>query len=386
MGVAVLGAPLSSTVRRPLGMFLLHALLAGRLSATVRVSGETELEEGLEEESQELRCGKYQVCKCESTGREKETKCMTNTCQYTKNKPFYCRGPETWNCTSPRDRRFRRLRWRDCEWTNFLAAREAEEKGEDYQESQYPGQGYWTDIPLMHSLTPPGDKGVQVLTDIDDTIVCGTSSGKCNKGEVFVGAKEFLLALSQGINESETPPKVLPITSRPRIFGKVPTTVVEAFDEVLANGHRWGIQTRPGLYGGVLDMIPFNTDRQDKTRFDGLGYRKYRRWVKARKKFGRQSIFVGDNARGDLVAAQMMLKAGGKVKEEDGTMRVAFIRDTKDWCRWTDCRTRWARHGMFFFHDYPDAAGIARSYGLITRESCDKVCIAARQLTCRCWD
>lgn len=336
-------------------------------------------------------CFNNEVCKCEGDD-EDSTVCELGSCKYAPNmkSAFLCRGKKKrWDCKwKPKD-----LGWHSCEWANA--------------QNIYPGIDYYTDVPLKQPLPETGNKGAVVMTDLDDTVWCSHKDAfgfagidkRYKKGTIYPGVINFQLAVARGAGDAAVPPRVIPLSARPGINNSFvqltmsqthPACIAfrkagEAADVKASDGTPWGCDLGRAQYG----QLTFSTtndfrSRTGMTPFDHVGYQKYRHWknnlkdqhVKTKGTYG---IFVGDNGQGDLVAAQMMLKASAKLPSDGGAVRAAFIHDVRKACTSASCRQRWSRLGIYIFKDYVDAASIAYRNGVISKQSCEAICVAARQ-------
>lgn len=301
-------------------------------------------------------------------------------------KPSECRS--TWDETTTQKCRHSKgksncksVSWRQCKWANFQVDGAA----------NYPGIQPFMAVPKRGTPSPlPEGEGFVVMSDIDDTIKCsgGAPMGvdtRCDKGSFYPGVAEFQLALARGPHDVEHPRKVIPFSARPDQLGflalKEDSPLVEHFRQ---NGRDagfedWGIDVEKAQYGSLPDFSDFVTKvNETQTRYAKFGYRKYKNWKSAPNIVG-QSVFVGDNGQGDLVAAQMMLKRsqGDIIKNP---VQAVFIHDVLNKCgeRESACQKRWAELGVFMFDHYATAASMAYNEKLISREGYCSVCVAAR--------
>jgi len=338
-------------------------------------------------------CDMYEVCKCKSGADEASAVCLAGTCGYAPSAPskiccqgFWCDDPD---CKATGV-------WEDCEWANFN-----EGIGWDF-----PGQGSYIDIPPVRAVTPDlVSQGLLVFTDVDDTLICsgGGPAGvdeECQgtqPHEMYPGVAEFALALARGPTNYRTPPKVVPLSARPSelkhfLAMDEDSEVGRSFTSVGARAgvEAWGLDAANAQYGSVFDVTDFiervGGSDTDLTRFDKLGYRKYKNWAAALPHLLMPTAFIGDNGQGDTVAAQMMMLRSSGLTPQGGAMLAAFIHDVLRKCPSGsgDCRESWERLGIDFFDDYPEAAGQALRRGLISPESCQTVCSAAPTLKCHC--
>eukprot|EP00928_Gymnodinium_smaydae_P072294 TRINITY_DN5567_c0_g1_i3.p1 TRINITY_DN5567_c0_g1~~TRINITY_DN5567_c0_g1_i3.p1 ORF type:complete len:353 (-),score=53.15 TRINITY_DN5567_c0_g1_i3:417-1475(-) len=312
-------------------------------------------------------CNVYEVCKCTGDSEEKNVKCEKSTCSYAPNKPFYC-CEDKWWCRKPKCKKTVG-NWEDCEWANFQ------------KQGDFPNTSRFMDVPKKPVISWTGITGVQVYTDVDDTIVC-SGGGLGGADTTCKGTKphgfypkvgEFQLALAKGPQGTFTPLKVIPVSARPselKLFLKIKagSEKDKHFQKLQPN---WGFNVDRALYGslvgGAADQyvrLPWVGDT-DLTKFDKMAIKKYRGWKESKKDKDTVSIFVGDNGQGDAVAAQMMLKASQSMQTGSGEMRASFIHDVVKMCSDQDCRDKWAKYGIYVFGDYEEAFTIARKNGLI---------------------
>jgi len=245
-------------------------------------------------------------------------------------------------------------------------------------------------------------EGVVVMTDVDDTIKCSGgppagADGACmhtKKHEMYPGVVAFQLALARGRKDSKKPKKVIPLSARPAELSmflsmKKDSKEGRAYARAAeVQNVTWGLDTENAQYGSVFDVTDFTElagmGDTDLTRYDKLGHRKFKNWLKVANSFGQAAVFVGDNGQGDTVAAQMMLKRSADMKDEQGALRAAFIHDVIRRCVSKDCRETWAKHGIYMFQHYGDAADIAAELGLISRQHCKAICAKVADWQCKC--
>jgi len=210
-----------------------------------------------------------------------------------------------------------------------------------------------------------GGRGYQVFSDLDDTIY---SSGGLGGGrdrtfyewEMYPGAFQFMLELSRGPKDGEDPPSVVPV-SRPKTDPNVAQPVNSEFkglnrvDMVSklvgeSNGFGgWGLELGPEFddrgNGAELDIwTPANTTFQLWKRHDA-----------------KETVFVGDNGKKDVSAAQKMGATPGN------RLKAAFIHDVRR------DKEEPANPFIHFFDTYYDAAVKALELGLISSKGLKRV-------------
>mmetsp|Transcript_86514 Transcript_86514/g.268834 ORF Transcript_86514/g.268834 Transcript_86514/m.268834 type:complete len:399 (+) Transcript_86514:46-1242(+) len=335
------------------------------------------------EEKRGFICNTYEVCQCESGPEESSTACRKGTCRFDRDFSMrdYCYY-STPDCDDWEDW----PAWDNCHWANFGPA------------GKLPGDnnilmaldGKSLSPSLLDTLTR-----VTVFTDVDDTLICsgGGVAGVdtvCEGtafDELYPGVVEFQLALALGPSGALPKQLVVPLSARPwqlKAVMKIEKDgpINRAFK--LVGGDDWGLDVDHALYGDLpddIDIVSKTLGDAGLTPYRSLAYTKYKGWREAvaEEPFrGAASIFVGDDGQGDLVAAQMMAKSG--------RLLAAFVHDVRGECREASCQTAWAEYGIFLFSNYVEAAGVAFSRGIISRESCRKVCSAerAKLYTCQC--
>jgi hypothetical protein len=242
------------------------------------------------------------------------------------------------------------------------------------------------------------EHGVEILTDLDDTLIC--SGGKlpkgidddCKGGSFYPGSAEFYYGLSVGNLGTANARKPIPFSARPtemkKILGMHSCTGVDLHfrkricgcaDKAACRNHScdcYGIDTKRAQYGKLKDGVDVLTSEVgDMAK---MGNRKFKNFLKISPTFDAPAVFMGDNGQGDLLAAQMMLIASQDVwrwetYEFNGKVIAAFIHDVAKVCRTFECRSAWARHNIFMFTSYLDAAETAYELGLLTGSSYEKV-------------
>jgi len=337
-----------------------------------------------------LFCNKFEVCKCVASWDEASTVCKAQSCTFAPGAPRICCAKGGFFCNDPDCPDYKS--WEDCEWANFA--------GEEGYE--LPGQDLYVEVPLGHSALSSGE-GLLVMSDVDDTMKCsgGPPAGADSeclgtvKGGMYPGMAEFMLALSRGAADERQPRSVIPLSARPKALKLLlgmkasdPMSVAFAAAARALGVEGWGLDTESAMYGALSDTTDFKElagiRDTDLTRYDKLGYRKYENWKRKATDLGMPGAFVGDNGQGDVVAAQMMLKRSEGLTDQQGAVRVAFIHDVLKRCRSPHCRDGWAKHGIYFFRDYAQAAGLAAQHQLLSAASCAAVCAAAPTLDCTC--
>jgi hypothetical protein len=165
-------------------------------------------------------------------------------------------------------------------------------------------------------------EGSRVFSDLDDTLLCSKGAKKgltgldilCDeKGEIYPGAIQFMLELGRGSNQSASPPRVVPLSSRPSL-SKVPKVEVRiqedhplnvAFESYAAReddagrARDWGLDLGRAQYGRLLKSLPAVF-----RRYEGMARSKVEGWMEFNSKV--PSFFIGDNGQGDAEAAQIM--------------------------------------------------------------------------------
>jgi len=325
--------------------------------------------------------------------------------------------------TDPSDTRFDKddkackregeVSWAECKWptaSEFASIG----LGYNFNFSLATASGYLRGIADFSSEEQDGalPHGLQVLTDLDDTIVCsgglkpagvdkvceGTS-----KGGIYPGVMEFQYALALGLKEQvvwgTTRAKMaIPFSARPRWSKKIigvkrcsgpnfefrkhicgcPNREACIKQSHSANCNCFGLNKNLAQYGYAADA---------KGQFTGdfidMGVRKWMNWRGMRNQMQKLAVFVGDDGQGDLHAAQMMLLESQKCKLGEmipavvgkcrGAVVAAFIHDVARKCTFKECREAWAKHNVFFFANYLEAAHIAADHSIISKTSFDQV-------------
>lgn len=261
--------------------------------------------------------------------------------------------------------------------------------------------------------------GLQILSDIDDTVVCpnpncekptecrspedlkhymaGTDR-RLESGEFYPGVAELLLGLARGPGDGRdvdgdapyVPAKPILLSARPRelekFLGMDQDSPINVHLETTGRAHshpHWGVNIDDSLYGTLTDGRSFTEFGQTKAR-------SYLKLSEEREttRFG----FLGDNGQGDACAAQAMLEAADGSGER---MEVVLIHLTQDTERaHTECQqpngddfTLDLPEGesVHYFRVYSDAARWAWERGLVSVCAARTVYEAVeRWRRCRC--
>lgn len=298
------------------------------------------------------------------------------------------------------------VRWSNCFWPSS-ADYKTVSMGEFFDISKAAPGGYLKGLRDMSAEMKAQElkNGVEILTDLDDTLIC--SGGRfpkgidksCTGGTFYPGAAEFYHGLSmpkhKGWKRGQPARRPIPFSARP-----APSKSMAAIHQcsgldlhfrsricgcsgVDACKHHkcecYGLDTVRAQYGNVFDGRDVFIGATDNMLH--LGYRKFKNYLELRRTFDAPIVFIGDNGQGDLSAAQMMLVASQDAWINTsfgfrGKVIAAFIHDVAKTCVVAECRTSWARHNIFFFDSYLDAAYVANTNGLLTTDSYTQVAAA----------
>jgi len=215
-------------------------------------------------------------------------------------------------------------------------------------------------LAVAAAVPPPviSTTGVQVVSDIDDTIECPNPSKRDGTGffipwlkgvdkrieqkEIYPGVAELMLGLALGpaynpaVERKIVAAKVLLLSAQPESLhnireklGYSNDKINKHFEDVGKQNHQsdWGINTGDSMYGSFTDNLKFDSDfvlwvAESPRRFRNMGRTKAKQFIElseARK--NTRFIFFGDNGQGDVCAAQFML--------ERTNMVAAFIHKTQ---------------------------------------------------------
>lgn len=184
-------------------------------------------------------------------------------------------------------------------------------------------------------LTSDVGGGVQVLSDVDDTIVCPNPQGftdphkiagvdtRLEAKELYPGVAELMLGLALGLEEAPTnsstnnetsslfnegyvPARPMLLSARPRelsFLSIAQDAEINVYMEQVGqrNHHAsWGTNIDGSMYGTVFDGNSFNEFGETKAR-------SYQEVSQARP--NTRFAFMGDNGQGDVCGAQSMLQS-----------------------------------------------------------------------------
>ena len=196
-----------------------------------------------------------------------------------------------------------------------------------------------TGVTITTSDESGGGGGVQVLSDVDDTIVCSSPSATCDSlssctaegsasasaylagvdrrldsHEFYPGVAELMLGLALGPGTSDDggstyfPAKPMMLSARPReakgflsIDQDSDLNIrMESIGRRNNNSGTWGVNVDESRYGTIFDGINFKEFGQTKaTHYEEL----------SKERPTTRFAFLGDDGQGDLCAAQSMLES-----------------------------------------------------------------------------
>jgi len=211
-----------------------------------------------------------------------------------------------------------------------------------------------------------GQRPLQVFTDVDDTLICAGASihGQMYANEIYPGALQFELELSRGPSESIDPPSLILLTARPRELANIGLFKVTAEDRLAVEAARvgrenglssWGVNVRKAQYGQLVDQVLPSDWRIGRDRT------KYTTWLAVSAGLDTPSVFIGDNGKGDLSAAEQMMRAPRPIV-------AAFIHNVRDAPRRPSASRR-----VVAFDTYIEAAVKANAMGLISSGAVERV-------------
>lgn len=253
-------------------------------------------------------------------------------------------------------------------------------------------------------------RSAAVFTDIDDTWTCSGGGfagvmtdcagvGLTTRNGVFPGVAMFMWVLSGG-TEKDIPSRPIPFTARPRYIKRVlsfPASIQREIDQITKSifpaeaSPSWGLDVTKAVYGSM-----FADKVGHRTGVTGHHWKAYKKFQGFKQLYNTPpkenepaptdvhgSYFVGDNGQGDLQAAQMMMSY---FPDPNRRMRGAFIHDAMRSCTTDECKAGWARHGIYLFSNYQEAACVAHSKGFITRPQFELFCthVANCEKDCSC--
>jgi hypothetical protein len=190
------------------------------------------------------------------------------------------------------------------------------------------------DCAKLGVLTNDTNGGVQVLSDIDDTIVCPNPQGptdphsyagvdkRLEAKELYPGVAELLLGLALGNSTDYVPARPMMLSARPREAGVLSISQGSQLNLYMEEvGDRnsqssWGVNIDSSLYGTLLDGTSFNEFGETKAK-------SYNQVSSERP--NTRFAFLGDNGQGDVCAAQSMF-----MSENGDRLMAVFIHLTED--------------------------------------------------------
>ena len=199
-------------------------------------------------------------------------------------------------------------------------------------------------------LTTSVDGGLQVLSDVDDTIACASPTTTCDfipactlegtishylagidrrleHKEMYPGVAELMLGLALGPkdgNEGQyTPAKPMMLSARPREAQLVLAIDQDSELNVYAesagdrlNYTNWGVNTDSSMYGTIFDGTSFKEFGETKAKsYNSI----------STERPNTRFAFLGDNGQGDVCAAQSMLES-----TNGDRLEVVFIHEVQD--------------------------------------------------------
>ena len=175
--------------------------------------------------------------------------------------------------------------------------------------------------------------GLQVLSDVDDTIVCPNPQGstdphsiagvdtRLEAKEIYPGVAELMLGLALGPEETTSttinsnnsyiiPARPMLLSARPReaflLLSIAQDSAINVYMEEVGQRNSnptWGTNIDGSMYGTLLDGTSYNEFGETKAK-------SYTQVATARP--NTRFAFLGDNGQGDVCAAQSMLQSAAK--------------------------------------------------------------------------
>ena len=193
-------------------------------------------------------------------------------------------------------------------------------------------------------LTTSIDGGLQVLSDVDDTIACASPStcdsipscvshslagidSRLEHKEMYPGVGELMNGLALGPNDGNdgqyVPAKPMLLSARPReaqlILAIDQDSELNVYVESVGdrvNHINWGVNTDSSMYGTIRDGTSF-------TKFGGTKAESFNSVSSERP--NTRFAFLGDNGQGDVCGAQSMLES-----TNGDRLEVVFIHVVQD--------------------------------------------------------
>jgi len=196
-------------------------------------------------------------------------------------------------------------------------------------------------------LTKSTGGGLQVLSDVDDTITCASPSTTCDSipsctlegtishylagidrrlehKEMYPGVAELMIGLALGSKDGNggqhVPAKPMMLSARPREAQNLLAIDQDSELNIYAesagdrlNHTNWGVNIDSSMYGTIFDGTSFTEFGETKAK----SYNKI-----ATERPNTRFAFLGDNGQGDVCAAQSMLES-----TNGDRLKVVFIHE-----------------------------------------------------------
>jgi hypothetical protein len=178
------------------------------------------------------------------------------------------------------------------------------------------------------------DGGLQVLSDVDDTIVCPNPQGstdphsfagvdkRLEAKELYPGVAELMLGLALGISTDYIPARPMLLSARPReasVLAISQDSELNLYMEGAGDRNSygsWGVNIDSSMYGTLFDGASYNEFGETKAKsYNGV----------SSERPNTRFAFLGDNGQGDVCAAQSMF-----MSENGNRLMAVFIHLTQN--------------------------------------------------------
>jgi hypothetical protein len=245
-----------------------------------------------------------------------------------------------------------------------------------------------TMVLLYLLLVAPLALGVQVFSDVDDTLSCPSkqmrvfgagvdtawSRNLLTGSVIYPGIACLTVSFEKGLNDSAQIRGLNLLSARPQEAVDMGLLEIKDDSPIGLEVQRCGGRLDGRYYGQMGDVASSGLDK--RSRYLAFSKSKVADLVGA-VRVGESVVFMGDNGQGDLNAAVEMYKILGATQERRTTLSAAFIHrvDANPALRVDD----FAGAPIFFFNTAQGAALIAYCARLISRNGLQTVYTSAAQ-------